>query len=103
MAFAILFGFGSGLTSIVQGSLPLYLFGSDGYGALLGRISAARLLASALAPFIFAYLMTQVGTWSALSAAIMLGVVAAAAFAGILWALADPWQWRREADHTNGQ
>lgn len=86
VAFAILFGFGSGLTSIVQGSLPLYLFGSDGYGALLGRISAARLLASALAPFVFAYLMTRVGTWSALSAAIMLGVAAAAAFAGIVWA-----------------
>lgn len=85
IAFAILFGLGSGLTSIVQGSLPLYLFGSDGYGALLGRISAARLLASALAPFVFALLMTQVGTWSALSVAIVLGVAAAAAFASIGW------------------
>jgi MFS family permease len=83
VVFAILFGLGSGLTSIVQGSLPLYLFGSDGYGALLGRISAARLLASALAPFIFAFLMTQVGTWSALSVAILLGVAAAVAFASI--------------------
>lgn len=86
VAFAILFGLGSGLTSIVQGSLPLYLFGSDGYGALLGRISAARLLASALAPFIFAFLMTKVGTWSALSVTILLAVAAAAAFAGIRWA-----------------
>jgi predicted MFS family arabinose efflux permease len=83
IAFAILFGLGSGLTSIVQGSLPLYLFGSEGYGALLGRISAARLLASALAPFVFAFLMTQVGTWSALSVAVMLGAAAAAAFASI--------------------
>lgn len=83
VAFAILFGLGSGLTSIVQGSLPLYLFGSEGYGALLGRISAARLLASALAPFIFAFLMTQIGTWSALSVAILLGVAAAAAFASL--------------------
>lgn len=83
VAFAILFGFGSGLTSIVQGSLPLYLFGSGGYGALLGRISAARLLASALAPFAFAFLMTEIGTWAAISVAIGLGVAAAAAFASI--------------------
>lgn len=85
VAFAILFGLGSGLTSIVQGSLPLYLFGSQGYGALLGRISAARLLASALAPFIFAFLLTQVGTLSALSVTIALGLAAGIAFAAIAW------------------
>lgn len=83
ITFAILFGLGSGLTSIVQGSLPLYLFGSKGYGALLGRISAARLLASALAPFVFAFLITQVDAWSAVSATIALGLAAAAAFAVI--------------------
>ena len=31
--FAILFGLGSGLMSIVGGTLPLELFGRDGYGA----------------------------------------------------------------------
>lgn len=30
VAFAICLGFGSGINSIAQGSLPLYLFGSDG-------------------------------------------------------------------------
>lgn len=85
VAFAVLFGLGSGLTSIVQGSLPLYLFGSQGYGALLGRISAARLLASALAPFVFAFLLTQVGTGPALSVTIALGLAAAVAFSAIAW------------------
>ncbi|MEO5325322.1 arsenite efflux MFS transporter ArsK [Mesorhizobium sp. CC13] len=81
VAFAILFGLGSGLTSIVQGSLPLALFGSEGYGTLLGKISAIRLIVSALAPFLFSVLMARVGTWSALSVAIVLGIGAGIAFA----------------------
>jgi len=90
IAFAILFGLGSGLMSIVQGSLPLHLFGSDGYGAMLGRISAVRLIASALAPFLFSFLMAHIGTWSALSVAIVLGIAAAIAFASIGWGRQTP-------------
>lgn len=89
-AFAVLFGLGSGLTSIVQGTLPLALFGSDGYGALLGRISSIRLIVSALAPFLFSVLMEHVGAWSALSVTIALGIGAAAAFAGIGWRRQSP-------------
>jgi hypothetical protein len=60
-AFAILFGLGSGLTSIVGGTLPLELFGRAGYGARLGWVSAARQFSSSFAPFIFALMMAQ---WS---------------------------------------
>jgi MFS family permease len=59
--FAILFGLGSGLTSIVGGTLPLELFGRAGYGARLGWVSAARQFSSSFAPFIFALMMAQ---WS---------------------------------------
>ena len=59
--FAIMFGLGSGLTSIVGGTLPLELFGRAGYGARLGWISAARQFSSSFAPFIFALMMAQ---WS---------------------------------------
>ena len=59
--FAILFGLGSGLTSIVGGTLPLELFGRAGYGARLGWISAARQFSSSFAPFVFAFMMAQ---WS---------------------------------------
>lgn len=83
IAFAILFGLGSGIASIVQGSLPLALFGSDGYGALLGRVSAIRLVVSALAPFVLSFLMANMGTSSALWVVIVLGIGAVAAFAGI--------------------
>ena len=60
-AFVILFGLGSGLTSIVGGTLPLELFGRAGYGARLGWVSAARQFSSSFAPFVFAFMMAQ---WS---------------------------------------
>mgnify|MGYP000735811332 CR=1 FL=1 len=40
VAFAILFGLGSGLTSIVSGALPLQLLGRERYGARLGWLVA---------------------------------------------------------------
>src|SRR5262245_56476855 len=42
--FATILGFASGLKSIVQGTLPLKLFGASGYGARLGKIALVRLL-----------------------------------------------------------
>jgi MFS family permease len=72
LMFAVIFGMGNGLLSIVTGSLPLQLFGSEGYGRLQGRMMAARLILSALAPFLFSLSMQNIGTaWSlALAAAI---------------------------------
>ena len=51
---------------------------------MLGRISAIRLIVSALAPVLFSVLMAH-GTSSALSVAIVLGIGAAVAFANIGW------------------
>ncbi|PKA38800.1 arsenite efflux MFS transporter ArsK [Rhizobium sullae] len=65
IAFAVVFGLGNGLFSIVTGTLPLMLFGSDGYGKLQGRVMAARLIVSATAPFALAYMMGAIGVvWS---------------------------------------
>ena len=61
MAFAIIFGMGNGLLSIVTGTLPLHLFGSEGYGKLQGKITSARLILSALAPFVLAFAMENLG------------------------------------------
>jgi hypothetical protein len=49
--FAILFGMGSGLYSIVGGTLPLELFGPRGYGTLQGKITSVRLIIGSAAPF----------------------------------------------------
>ena len=90
MAFAVLFGLGSGLFSIVGGTLPLTLFGTTGYGARLGLVNAGRQLASALAPFIFSLLATLLGTAPALLLAAAAGVMAVLAFAGICWLTRGP-------------
>ncbi|TCL73981.1 arsenite efflux MFS transporter ArsK [Rhizobium sp. BK251] len=73
MAFAIIFGMGNGLLSIVTGTLPLHLFGSDGYGRLQGKMMAARLILSALAPFVLAFSMENIGIPSSLGITAALG------------------------------
>lgn len=83
VAFAICVGLGSGINSIAQGSLPLYLFGSDGYGAITGKMAAARLAMGAAAPFVFAMAMEQFGIGLSLFATAALGMVGMAAFVSV--------------------
>ncbi len=83
IAFAICLGLGSGINSIAQGSLPLYLFGSDGYGTITGKMAAARLALGAAAPFAFAAAMQSLGIGLSLFATAALGVVGMAAFASV--------------------
>jgi MFS family permease len=59
--FALLHGAGNGMITIAKGTLPLALFGPQGYGMRSGLLSApARLLQSA-APFLFGLLLDRVG------------------------------------------
>jgi hypothetical protein len=81
--FASILGFASGLRSIVQGTLPLALFGPTGYAARLGRMAAVRLLLGAIAPFVLAYLMQLFGPSAALLLISSAGVLGLAAFAEI--------------------
>ena len=84
LVFAVVFGLGSGLSSIVQGTLPLVLFGSQGYGKRQGQILSIRLVISSTAPFVLAFMMNEVGVAWALSVAALLGSAAVAAFIGIM-------------------
>jgi MFS family permease len=83
MGFALLFGLGSGLTSIVSGALPLYLFGRRNYGARQGQISAARQVAAAAAPFAMALVIGQAGIDIALLSWIGLALLPVACFVAI--------------------
>lgn len=65
-AFALLFGFGAGLKSIVQGTLPLALFGREAYAERLGRLASVRLVLISVAPFVMAYLTDTAGVSTAL-------------------------------------
>lgn len=80
-AFAVLFGLGSGLYSIVSGTLPLVLFGSEGYGRRLGMISSSRLLAAAMAPFAFSLVAGATMTAVSVALAAVVGVIAVVVFA----------------------
>ena len=77
VVFAVALGFGSGLRSIVQGTLPLAMFGRHGYGARLGRLSSARLVLGAVAPVVFAWMLETAG------ARVSLLVLAAIGLAGL--------------------
>lgn len=83
VAFAICLGLGSGINSIAQGSLPLHLFGSDGYGAITGKMAAARLAVGAGAPFVFAVAIENIGMSSALIANACLGAISVVAFVAV--------------------
>jgi len=71
--FAILFGMGSGLYSIVGGTLPLELFGPRGYGTLQGKITSVRLIVGSTAPFAFAVMMDRVSPTGAVVMSAVLG------------------------------
>ncbi|AJC79827.1 major facilitator superfamily protein [Rhizobium etli bv. phaseoli str. IE4803] len=83
VAFAVVFGLGSGLSSIVQGTLPLALFGSEGYGQRQGKVMSARLAVSSTAPFALAFLMGNIGVSWSLSITAALGAAAVAALLAI--------------------
>jgi len=67
LIFMVMFGFGSGLNSIVTGTLPLELFGRAGYGSTIGWSSGARAVSGALAPFAFSAMQGSLGVEAALA------------------------------------
>lgn len=83
IVFVILFGMGSGLSSIVGGTLPLELFGRSSYGSRLGWVAAARQFSSALAPFALSLAMAIAGVAPSLWLTAMIGGLAIAAFLAI--------------------
>jgi predicted MFS family arabinose efflux permease len=50
LAYALLFGWSNGVMTIVRGTVPAELFGSRGYGALLGRLARPQFICKAVAP-----------------------------------------------------
>lgn len=74
----VLYGSGSGVRSIARGTVPLALFGHEGYAVLLGWLAMPVLIATAISPSLGAFLVTQLGanqTLTILIAAAVLNVV----------------------------
>lgn len=80
--FALLHGAGNGILTIAKGTLPLALFGPQGYGERQGLLMVPARLAQASAPWLFGLCVTQWGT-GALWLSAALGSIAMAA----LWML----------------
>jgi hypothetical protein len=61
------YGAGIGLESIARGTLPLALFGSNGYAKLMGRLAMPSLIAQAAAPSVGALLLERYGAHGTLA------------------------------------
>jgi predicted MFS family arabinose efflux permease len=81
--FAICMGLGSGLTSIVGGTLPLELFGREGYGKRLGWCTSAKQFTSAIAPVAMSASMSGLGVVPSLWLVALVALVGASAFLAI--------------------
>jgi len=87
--FAVLYGAGQGLASIVRGAVPVALFGTQGLGLRLGRLASLRNMLGALAPFLFALGSQTLGTGAALVLTALVGLAGLAATVR-LWILVRP-------------
>ena len=78
--FAILHGAGNGILTIAKGTLPLALFGPQGYGRRQGWLMVPARIAQALAPWLFGVMLAHWGT-RAIWGSAAIGLVAFASLA----------------------
>nr|WP_306431324.1 MFS transporter [Pseudomonas aeruginosa] len=78
---AALYGAGVGILTIARGTLPLVLFGAEGYGARMGVLARPMLLAQAAGPFAVAFVLS--GQGASVMLELMAVLVAIALFASL--------------------
>lgn len=61
IAFVTLFSAAMGVIAVARATLPLALFGRNGFGAMLGRLTVPQNLTFAAAPLLFAFLVERLG------------------------------------------
>lgn len=79
--FAVLHGAGNGMITIAKGTLPLAIFGPEGYGARTGLLSVAARGMQALAPYTFGLVLD---TWGARGALAVSGALSLTALGTLL-------------------
>jgi predicted MFS family arabinose efflux permease len=84
--FVILYGAGNGVLTIARGTVPLALFGPQGYGERTGLLGAPARAAQAFAPLLFGLLLDAIG----LSALIVSAGLCLAALGALLSLRAKP-------------
>jgi MFS family permease len=81
----VFYGAGIGLESIARGTLPLALFGSEGYATLMGRLAMPSLIAQAAAPSAGAFLIERAGANAALGALAAIALLNVSLACGLAW------------------
>ena len=76
--FILVLGASNGLVTIVRGAVPLHLFGTEGYGAILGLLATPYLILNAVAPTAFALIIDTMGPKAGEWVLIGFGLLAAA-------------------------
>lgn len=79
--FALLFGAGAGVAYIARGSVVLALYGPAGYAAWLGRLSAVRLVVTALTPLLLSLVLENFGAREVVYLCIIAALLSLACFA----------------------
>ena len=74
MGLCIAYGIAHGLQVIVSGTLPLAVFGREGYGEILGRINRMRLICTSFAPALFAFAEDAMGLPLTLGLLVVIGL-----------------------------
>ena len=59
--FGVLHGAGNGILTIAKGTLPLLIFGTDGYGRRQGVLTIPARIAQAMAPWVFGLALSRWG------------------------------------------
>ena len=72
VAFTLLLGASQGVITIVRGAVPLSLFGTKRYGAVLGVIATPVLVVNAVSPSVFAWIVERWG-WGPARVSLLVG------------------------------
>ena len=90
LVFTLVMGASQGVITIVRGAVPLALFGTQGYGAVLGLIATPIVVVNATAPTIFALIVEHWGWRAAELTLLVISVVSC-----IAMELMSRWYERR--------
>ncbi len=71
----VFYGAGMGIKSIARGTLPLALFGADGYAPLMGRMAMPILVTMAVSPSVGAVLIERAGADATVGVLVALAVI----------------------------
>jgi predicted MFS family arabinose efflux permease len=79
-----------GVISVARATLPLMLFGRNGYGAMLGNLNLPQNLTFAAAPLLFAMMMEKLGSMPTLVVSAAIQMVGFVALLALIRLLAGP-------------